>query len=440
MISSSKTQKQLVTENADLRARLDDAEETLRAISNGEVDALIVSGVGGEQIFTLKQAEEALREQSTLLDISHILASTLELKPDLILDQLRTIVPYSQAALFVRQDSDLIAVALRGEQRLEKGTAPRIRLDSPEIIARLFNDHLPIRIADLSGPDEQAQFIHSLFDHTAPMLLDEAQAWMWVPLAVKGRMIGGIAVAQIEQGFFTGHHAILALTVANQAAITMINAELYQNAQSLAVLQERQRLAQNLHDAVNQSLFSASLITEILPRLWEQDQNEARRSLEDLRRLTRGAMAELRALLAELRPSTLIDSDLGDLLRLLGTAFTGRTNVPVKLTIVGQGTLPANVQVSIYRICQEMLNNIAKHAGAGLVEINLMHADASIELSIHDDGRGFDPERTSSGHYGLSMMRERAEAMGARLSVNSQPGHGTELTISWAKTPAKEVV
>jgi two-component system nitrate/nitrite sensor histidine kinase NarX len=215
----------------------------------------------------------------------------------------------------------------------------------------------------------------------------------------------------------------------------MVNAELYRHAQTLAVLEERQRLARNLHDAINQSLFSAGLIAEVLPRLWERDQEEARRSLEDLRKLTRGAMAEMRALLAELRPSTLTDAELGDLLRLLGNAFTGRTNIPAKVTVVGQGVLPADVQVAIYRICQETLNNVAKHAGASVVEIYLKHEDSAIELSIRDDGQGFDPERTTSGHYGLSMMHERAEAVGARLSITSQPGQGTELIIRWGQTP-----
>jgi signal transduction histidine kinase len=105
----------------------------------------------------------------------------------------------------------------------------------------------------------------------------------------------------------------------------MVNAELYEHAQALAALQERQRLARNLHDAVNQSLFSAGLIAEVLPRLWERDPDEGRRSLEDLRRLTRGAQADMRLLLAELRPSTLTDAELGDLLRLLGNALAGRT-------------------------------------------------------------------------------------------------------------------
>jgi two-component system nitrate/nitrite sensor histidine kinase NarX len=259
-------------------------------------------------------------------------------------------------------------------------------------------------------------------------------------LAVRGRVIGGVGVAHKKLDFFTPHHADLALSVANQAAITMINAELYGHAQELAVLEERQRLARNLHDAVNQSLFSAGLIAEVLPRLWDRDQEEARRSLEDLRKLTRGAMAEMRALLAELRPSTLIDAELGELLRLLGNAFSGRTNTPVTLTVKGQGVLPAEVQVAIYRLCQEALNNVAKHAEASSVEIVLKQDESSIELNIRDNGKGFDTEQIASGHYGLSMMRERAEAANVQLSIVSQPGHGTELLIHWEDVEKKENV
>jgi two-component system nitrate/nitrite sensor histidine kinase NarX len=252
-----------------------------------------------------------------------------------------------------------------------------------------------------------------------------------VPLAIRGRIIGGIGLANEKANYFTSHQADLALHVANQAAITMINAELFGHAQELAVLEERQRLARNLHDAVNQSLFSAGLIAEVLPRLWERDQDAARLSLEDLQRLTRGAMAEMRALLAELRPATLTDSDLGDLLRLLGNALSGRTNVPVAVTVTGEFILPVKVQVAFYRICQEALNNITKHAKASQVEINLQQQENLIELRIHDDGQGFDTKQTLSGHYGLSMMRERAQAAGLLLSIISQPGHGTELIIHW---------
>jgi two-component system nitrate/nitrite sensor histidine kinase NarX len=229
-------------------------------------------------------------------------------------------------------------------------------------------------------------------------------------------------------------------------AIAMVNAELYERAQTLAALHERQRLAQNLHDAVNQSLFTAGLIAEVLPRLWERDPDEGRRSLESLRRLTRGALAEMRALLAELRPSVLIDTDLGDLLRQLGSAFTGRTNVPAALTVTGQralqehGGLPGEVQVAFYRVCQEGLNNIAKHANAGQVAIHLCYDPGAIELRLSDDGCGFDPAHVSPGRSGLSMMRERAEAVGAVLSIASQPGQGAEIAIRWTSAPQQEAL
>jgi len=381
------------------------------------------------------EIEARMREQTTLLAISHTLASTLELQPGLILDQLHQIIKYNHAGVFALEDPDLITLAMRGTPQLEQSASIRIHLDTPEILVALFNEHRPIRIVDVWGNNPQAQFLRSLLDDGAAVLLEGMQSWMWIPLAVKGRIIGGVGVAHEERNYFTAHHAALALSVANQAAITMINAELYGNAQALAVLEERQRLARNLHDAVNQSLFSAGLIAEVLPRLWDQDQEQARHSLEDLRRLTRGAMAEMRSLLAELRPSTLTDSSLSDLLRLLGNAFTGRTNVPVAVTIMGEFFLPAKAQIAFYRICQEALNNIAKHAKANNVDIHLKQEESVIELHIRDNGQGFDTEQTFSGHYGLSMMRERAEAAGALLSVTSQPGHGTELTIHWTQTP-----
>lgn len=377
-------------------------------------------------------------EQATLLEISHTLASTLELQPGLILNQLCEIIEYNRSGLFSLEDSNLITLAMRGTQQLEQSAPIRIHLDTPENLAVLFNGHRPICIADVWSEDLQAQFLRSLLDDEAAVLLEGMQSWMWVPLAVRGRMIGGVGMAHEKPNYFTSHHADLALSVANQAAITMINSELYGQAQALAVLEERQRLARNLHDAVNQSLFSAGLIADVLPRLWERDQDEARQSLKDLRRLTRGAMAEMRTLLGELRPATLTDSDLSDLLELLGNAFSGRTNLPIAVQVKKGVVLPAKVQVTFYRVCQEALYNVAKHAKASQVEINLSQEDDVIELCVRDNGQGFDTEQTFSGHYGLSIMRERAQAAGVLLTISSQPGHGTELTVRWTEVEKKE--
>jgi PAS domain S-box-containing protein len=394
--------------------------------------------VHSEQLLQ-QRVEARTREQSTLLEISQTLASALELQPGLILDQLRMIIDYTHAGLFGLADSTLTALAVRGPQPLEQAMPFQIRLQSPEALTMLFNERRPTRIADAQSSDPPAQFLHLLLDDQASILLEGMRSWMWVPLAIKDRMIGVIGVAHTERNYFTAHDAGLALTVANQAAITMVNAELYENAQTLATLQERQRLARNLHDAVNQSLFSAGLIAEVLPRLWERDPEEGHRSLEDLRRLTRGAQADMRLLLAELRPSTLTDAELGDLLHLLGNALAGRMNIPIKVTVAGEGKVPTDVKVALYRLCQEGLNNIAKHAGASQVDIQLKFETGAVELRIRDNGRGFDPKQTTPGHYGLSMMRERAAAAGATLSITSQPGHGAEIVIRWVETQEQKV-
>jgi PAS domain S-box-containing protein len=389
--------------------------------------------VHSEQL--LQQWVEArTREQSTLLEISQTLASALELQPGLILDQLQVIIDYTHAGLFKLDGSTLTALAVRGQQQLEQAMPFQIRLQSPEALTMLFNGQRSARITDVHGSDSPARFLRTLLDEQASLLLEGVQSWMWVPLVIKDRIIGAIGVAHAEPNYFTAHDADLALTVANQAAITMVNAELYEQAHTLAALQERQRLARNLHDAVNQSLFSAGLIAEVLPRLWERDQNEGRRSLQDLRRLTRGAQADMRLLLAELRPSTLTDAELGDLLHLLANALEGRTSIPIHVTVAGEGKLPSDVQVALYRLCQEGLTNISKHAGASRVDIHLKYEAGGIELHIRDDGRGFDPEHTYPGHYGLGMMRERAAGVGAALSIISQPGHGAEIVIRWAET------
>lgn len=375
---------------------------------------------------------ERVQEQSTLLQISHAMASTLELQPYLILDQLKVLIKYTHASLFTLEDSTLITLAVRGIEQMEKPLPFRIRVNGKQTLETLFNEHHPIRIADLSSDEPSAIFLHTLLENDSAILLKDIQSWMWVPLAVKNRIVGGIGIAHAERNFFTPHHADLAMTIANQAAITLVNAELYEHAQALAALQERQRLAQDLHDAVNQSLFSAGLIAEVLPRLWDREPEEARRSLEDLRRLTRGAMAEMRALLAELQPSTLTDTELGDLLLLLANAFSGRTNIPVDVMVSGERNLPSETQVALYRICQEALNNIAKHAKASQVEIDMRLTPKGLEMHIRDNGCGFDTSKsTPSGHYGLKMIRERAEAVGAVLTISSQLGSGTEITIYW---------
>jgi signal transduction histidine kinase len=198
------------------------------------------------------------------------------------------------------------------------------------------------------------------------------------------------------------------------------------------IIEERSRLARDLHDAVTQTLFSASLIADVLPRIWERNQDEGRRRLEELRQLTRGALAEMRTLLLELRPAALAEAEMGDLLRQLAESVTGRARVAVEVKEEGVCDLPPDVKVALYRIAQEALNNVAKHAGASQAQVAFAcGAQEPVSLRIRDNGRGFDPASVPPEHLGLGIMRERAAAVGARLTIRSEVGRGTEIVVEW---------
>jgi signal transduction histidine kinase len=371
-------------------------------------------------------------EQKALLEISQTLAAGLELKPDLILNQLRMLTEYAHAALYELRDTTLVALAMNGTSQWDQTVPFEVALDDKPSVTPLITERQPYRIADIQSNEPAAQFIRALLSgHEG--LLEGVRAFMWVPMRVQDRVMGAISMVHTKDGFFTSHHADLALIIANQAAITMFNAQLYEHAQTLAKLQERQRLGQELHDAVNQSLFSAGLIADVLPRLWELNPEEGRQSLSDLRLLMHGALAEMRGLLAELRPAIMTGTDFGDLIRQLSGALAGRINIPVETVIHGEGVLPADVQVTLYRLSQEALSNVAKHAEASRVEIQLEYSPENVVLRIADDGHGFDPANVMNGHSGLSMMHERAESIGVQLTVRSALGQGSTIEMRWSE-------
>lgn len=198
-----------------------------------------------------------------------------------------------------------------------------------------------------------------------------------------------------------------------------------------AVNAERTRLARDLHDAVTQTLFSASLIADVLPDLWEIDPAEARRTTEELRQLARGSLAEMRTLLLELRPDAITQANLGDLLKQLSQALIGRAQLPVHLDVHGERSLPPDVQVAFYRIAQESLNNIVKYARAGRVDILLALNPEGALMQICDDGIGFDKSTIRPSSLGMRIMRERAQGIGANFEISSRIGEGSTVSVSW---------
>src|SRR5690606_28732001 len=171
-------------------------------------------------------------------------------------------------------------------------------------------------------------------------------SFIHLPLKLNGDVFGVFNLSFCRSRSFGEEERRLFAALAQRAALAIENARLYQRAQDAAAAEERTRLARELHDAVTQTLFSASLIAEVLPRIWERDPAQGRARLEELRELARGALAEMRTLLLELRPAALTESSLCDLLRQLTEAVVGRSRLKVHLEIEGEGALPPDVQVA----------------------------------------------------------------------------------------------
>lgn len=291
-------------------------------------------------------------------------------------------------------------------------------------------------------------------EHREPILApdvsrDSRYVWMQgsatrseltVPILAKDRIIG-VLDAQSERlnAFDTTDLAVLQ-ALAHQAGAAIENARSYEHSQELAVMQERNRLARELHDAVTQTLFSASLIADALPSTWENDPKEGRQLLNELRQLSRAALAEMRTLLLELRPAAVVETKLGDLLRQLGEAATGRAGSSISVQVEGNCKLPPEAHIALYRIAQESLNNVLKHSHAAhvIASLNCTLGQANevqvAEMSVRDDGRGFDVNHVPASRLGLGNMHERAQAIGADLTIQSQPGRGTEIKVVWDNT------
>jgi len=252
-----------------------------------------------------------------------------------------------------------------------------------------------------------------------------------IPLMAKGRLVGSLNLSTNQSRTYPPEQITLLKTIGQQIGVAVENAYLYEQAEQTAISAERNRLARELHDAVTQTLFSANLIADVLPRIWKRNPDEGMQNLEELRQLTRGALAEMRTLLLEMRPESLERADIKSLLTQLADAFIGRVRVPVTLDIQGDCQLMHEVKLVFYRVAQEALNNIAKHSGARQVEVHLGCQPGQMNLTIKDDGLGFDPAEITPDHLGIAIMRERANSIEASLKIDSEAGTGTTIELVW---------
>src|SRR5450756_560090 len=255
-----------------------------------------------------------------------------------------------------------------------------------------------------------------------------------VPLIARSEMVGVLSIARDEDGAaFSMNDRQLGKTVADALAAVIQIDLLHRKETKEAAEEERQRLARDLHDAVTQSIYSASLIAEALPAVWKREPDEGLRTLETLRRLVRAALAEMRTLLFELRPATLDAAPLDTLLQRLGDSLGGQAQIPVDIHVDEDVSLPRDVKLVFYRVAQEAFSNIGKHARATRVTAVVGAQGGGAMLTVRDDGNGFDPGAVTGDHMGLRIMRERLDRVEASLAVDSAPGRGTTVTVVWPR-------
>jgi signal transduction histidine kinase len=201
--------------------------------------------------------------------------------------------------------------------------------------------------------------------------------------------------------------------------------------ETLAAAEERNRLARELHDSVSQTIFSMNLTAQSARILIDRDPERVAGLLDHLQTLSQNALGEMRSLIQQLRPHSLIENGLPAALRDHAAERFEQDNLKVEVQVKGKGHLPPIVEEGLFRIAQEALNNIVKHAKTDKAMIQLKFVNDLASLTIEDQGVGFDQTSTKSatGHMGLSSMRERVESLGGNLDIDTSPGKGTRIRI-----------
>ncbi len=248
-----------------------------------------------------------------------------------------------------------------------------------------------------------------------------------VPIKAQDRVIGVLDVQSDELDAFSGGDLMVLRALADQAAIAILNARLYEQTKQLAVIEERQRLARDLHDSVTQSMYGVTLYAEAATRLLRSGNVElATEHLAQLRQTGQEALQEMRLLVFELRPPVLEEEGLVAGLQARLDAVEGRSGLATDLAADLPESLSAETEETLYRIAQEALNNCLKHAGASRIGVRLWQEGGKTMMIVSDDGAGFDPAAAEVGPgMGLRGMAERAAELGGSLRVDSEPGRGT---------------
>jgi signal transduction histidine kinase len=373
------------------RHRLDQELRRLHAQDRRRVDQLTTLNEMGRKIAALQPVDEMLPHLATMLG--------------------KTFGYYYVRILLVDEDDDLATAAAWGPAVGDEGEGGA----SPLALRALRGD--AGFVAGSGRPEDDAAVRYTE---------------VAVPIRTKSEVVGVLDIRGAAESGLDESDIYTLQTLADQVAVAIENARLFEAGQQLAVSEERNRLARELHDSVTQELFSMTMITGALPTLQEKKPEVAKERVQRLHELARGALAEMRALLFALRPAALAEEGLVVALQKHAAAIEAREGLAVHLEVEGAGRLPQPCEEALFRVFQEALNNVVKHARAENVWVDLATGDDATSLTIRDDGIGLAATAQPAGvqTMGMRSMRERVAALGGTFEVESAPEQGTTVRAS----------
>jgi signal transduction histidine kinase len=369
------------------------------------------------------QAEERTREIEALYRADEVLHASLKLDQVLqaLVDVATDLLGADKTAVMVWDEHHERLRARAGRGFSPATLARMVHGPGEGVTWRVAESGVPITVDDVRQDPRVARHLSDP---------EGIRSFLQAPIKVGGEVFGVFGVNFCELHTFTHEEQRVLLSLAQRAALAIENARLYEQAQGKAALEERERLARELHDSVTQSLYGAALYAEAAGRaLADGEPKPAADNLQELRVTIQEALAEMRLLLFELRPPLLEEQGLVGALQSRLNAVEARAGLVTEFAGEASARLPAEIEQELFRIAQEGLNNVLKHAHATRVGVRLDVSDGRIALEIADNGLGFEPSLGGGGGFGLASMRQRAERLGGSLRIDSTPGAGTRVCV-----------
>jgi PAS domain S-box-containing protein len=393
-----------------------------------------------QEIERRRQVAEGLRDILAVLNSNRVLDEIL----DYIACQAKRLLNTEAVAIYRLQDEQG-PLEIEAAHGLSEDYVRNIKLPLGQgVVGRAVLEKAPVVVPDVSAVftdhsttslDDEAVYVDAELRRLLMHMVDRYGAVVGVPIIVKDQVYGGLALYYPRPREFSEEEIGLATTLADHAALAIENARLLEQVEQTAVMEERQRLARELHDSVSQALYGIGLgirtARTLLDResLGETVKNKLARPLDYVLSLADAGLAEMRALIFELRPDALTEQGLVAALDRQARALQARHQVAVETDFGPEPDLPPAVKEALYRVAQEALNNVVKHAQAGQVQVRLQADGKSIGLEVKDDGVGFEPQQDYPGHMGLQSMQERIAKVQGSLAVESEPGVGTVVRV-----------